>query len=231
MLYNKTQWREALEKNASVYYFYSSDPFLARTAAEKTLSELAAATDGEITVLDGPAPSVEELVMAAGTISFFGTRRIVSMPNLQPSSYGEKDLEEVCDVLSSSENATFVMFSVFAEERGQLKLGKQTKKLIALCEKEGYAAQMVHPGPQQLRALLRQRAREQGTELSENAAAAMLERCGQDMFLLENEVDKLAAASGCPRRRRSPSARSARRWWWRWGPAIWKQTSLTWCAV
>ena len=24
----------------------------------------------------------------------------------------------------------------------------------------------------------------------------MLERCGQDMFLLENEVDKLAAASG-----------------------------------
>ena len=34
MLYNKTQWREALEKGASVYYFYSSDPFLARTAAE-----------------------------------------------------------------------------------------------------------------------------------------------------------------------------------------------------
>ncbi len=196
MLYNKTQWREALEKGASVYYFYSSDPFLARTAAEKTLAELAAATDGEVTVLDGPAPSVEEMVMAAGTISFFGTRRIVSMPNLQPASYGEKDLEEVCDVLASTENATFVMFSVFTEERGQLKIGKQAKKLIALCEKEGYAAQMVHPGPQQLRALLRQRAREQGTELSENAAAAMLERCGQDMFLLENEVDKLAAASG-----------------------------------
>ena len=165
MLYNKTQWREALEKGASVYYFYSSDPFLARTAAEKTLAELAAATDGEVTVLDGPAPSVEEMVMAAGTISFFGTRRIVSMPNLQPASYGEKDLEEVCDVLASTENATFVMFSVFTEERGQLKIGKQAKKLIALCEKEGYAAQMVHPGPQQLRALFRQRAREQGTEL------------------------------------------------------------------
>lgn len=56
MLYNKTQWREALEKGASVYYFYSSDPFLARTAAEKTLAELAA-TDGEVTVLDGPAPA------------------------------------------------------------------------------------------------------------------------------------------------------------------------------
>ena len=70
MLYSKTQWREALEKSAPVYYFYSSDPFLARTAAEKTLAELAAATDGEVTVLDGPAPGVEEMVTAAGTISF-----------------------------------------------------------------------------------------------------------------------------------------------------------------
>ena len=42
MLYNKTQWREALEKGASVYYFYSSDPFLARTAAEKTAARLEA---------------------------------------------------------------------------------------------------------------------------------------------------------------------------------------------
>ena len=32
--------------------------------------------------------------------------------------------------------------------------------------------------------------------MPENAAAALLERCGQDLFLLENEVDKLAAASG-----------------------------------
>lgn len=196
MLYNKTQWREALDKETPVFYFYSSDLFLARAAAEKTLAELARATDGEVTVLQGPAPSVEELVMAAGTISFFATRRIVSLPDLQPNAYGDKDLEEVCDVLASAENAAFVLYSVFHEERGQLKIGKQAKKLIALCEKQGYAAQLAHPGPQQLRALLRQRAQELGTGLSENAAAAILERCGQDMFLLENEVDKLAAASG-----------------------------------
>lgn len=82
---------------------------------------------------------------------------------------------------------------------------------------------MVHPGPQQLRALLRQRAREQGTELSENAAAAILERCGQDMFLLENEVDKLAAASGY--------TEISPRWWWRWAPATWRRMCSTWCAV
>ena len=194
MLYNKTQWRESLEKNASVYYFYSSDPFLARTAAEKTLAELAAATDGEITVLDGPAPGVEELVMAAGTISFFGTRRIVSLPNLQPSSYGEKDLEEVCDVLASAENATFVMFSVFTEERGQLKIGKQAKKLIETCETLGYAAEVAHPGVQELRRMLRQRAEGMNTAMSESAAGLLLER--REPGLLGQRAASLLLAVG-----------------------------------
>lgn len=196
MLHNEKQWRAALQNGAPVFYFYSADGFLARTAAEKTLAALLEGGDSEETRLDGPAPSVEEVVMAAGTISFFGTRRVVFLPALQPTAYGEKDLAQVCDLLQSAENAVFVIYSVFGEERGKLKLGKQAKKLADVCGAAGYAAELAHPGPQQLRAMLRQRAEGQNTALSENAAAALLERCGQDMFLLENEVDKLAAASG-----------------------------------
>ena len=40
------------------------------------------------------------------------------------------------------------------------------------------------------------RAKEQKTTLPDGAAAALLERCGEDPFLLENEVDKLCALSG-----------------------------------
>ena len=36
----------------------------------------------------------------------------------------------------------------------------------------------------------------QDTTLSEGTATALLERCGEDPFLLENEVDKLCALSG-----------------------------------
>ena len=44
--------------------------------------------------------------------------------------------------------------------------------------------------------MLIERAKAQDTTLPEGAAAALLERCGEDPFLLENEVDKLCALSG-----------------------------------
>lgn len=195
MLHNEQKKNQALTNGAAVFYFYSVDPFLARSNAEKTVKALLE-QEGETTRLDGPAPSVEEIVMAAGTISFFGTRRIVELPMLQPSAYSEKDLAEICDILTNTENAVFVIHSVFAQERGEMKISKQAKKLIETCEKVGYAAEVAHPGVQEMRMMLRQRAQEQQTVLSENAAGVLLDRCGQDLFLLENEVNKLAAASG-----------------------------------
>lgn len=195
MLHSEQKQQTALKNGVPVFYFYSTDPFLARAHADKITAKLME-EDGETTRLDGPVPSVEEIVMAAGTISFFGTRRIVELPLLQPTAYSDKDLTEVCDIIKSAENAVFVIYSVFAQERGKIKLGKQAKKLIETCESVGYAAEITHPGPQELRRILRQRAEQQKTVLSENAAGVLLERCGQDLFLLENEVDKLAAASG-----------------------------------
>ncbi len=41
-----------------------------------------------------------------------------------------------------------------------------------------------------------ERAKAQGATLPDGAATALLERCGEDPFLLENEVDKLCALSG-----------------------------------
>lgn len=195
MLYNEKKKEEARKAGVPVFYFYSADPFLARSAAEKTAAALLA-DEGETTRLDGPSPSIEEMVVSAGTISFFGTRRVVEMPAFVPTGYTDKDMSEICEVISSAENAVFVLYSVFTKERGKLKIGKQAKKLIEYCEKIGYAAELAQPSAQELRRMLRQRADGHNTALSENAAAALLERCGQDMFLLENEVDKLAAASG-----------------------------------
>ncbi|MGN0984037.1 MAG: DNA polymerase III subunit delta, partial [Gemmiger sp.] len=68
-----------------MYYFYAAEEALVRTAAakvEKALSE----DDPETTVLDGPTPTVEEIVLAAGTISFFGGKRLVMVPLIRPAS-------------------------------------------------------------------------------------------------------------------------------------------------
>ena len=157
---------------------------------------LAAGEDEETTVLDGATPGIEQLIMAAGTISFFGTRRVVVLPEIDPSAYSDKDLDELCETLGSLENAVVVLGTVFDLERNKLKLGKRAQKLINQCKKLGFAEELAKPKPYELKIMMIERAKAQGTNLPEGAAGALLERCGEDPFLLENEVDKLCAVSG-----------------------------------
>ena len=70
------------------------------------------------------------------------------------------------------------------------------QKLIAQCKAIGYVEELAKPRPFELKAMMIDRAKAQGTSLPDGASAALLERCGEDPFLLENEVDKLCALSG-----------------------------------
>ena len=192
----ETKLRQLVEKGCPVYYFYSSERYLVRQAVSGLTRLLASGEDEETTILDGATPEIEQLIMAAGTISFFGTRRVVVLPEIDPATYSDKDLEELNDTLASLENAVVVMGSMFDLERNKLKLGKRAQKLIAQAKKLGYAEELAKPKPYELKVMMIERAKEQGATLPEGAASALLERCGEDPFLLENEVDKLCALSG-----------------------------------
>ena len=195
MLYSETELKKRLKSGCPVFYFYASDEALVRSAAakaEKFLSEEAPDT----TTLDGPTPSVEDIVLAAGTISFFGGRRLVILPLIRPSAYSDKDLQELCDTLSDTENAVFVLTSLLEEKYGKIKPGKREQKLIAACEKLGYCVQIAKPGRAALQEMARTWAGEYHTTFAPGAEAALLDRCGDDQFLLQNEIAKLAALSG-----------------------------------
>ena len=192
MLYSENELNKRLKAGCGLYYFYASDEALVHAAAQKALKYLTR-DDPETTVLDGPTPSVEEVVLAAGTISFFGGRRLVLMPLIRPSTYSDKDLQELCDTLSDTENAIFVMTSLVEERFGKLRPGKREQKLISCCEKLGYCVQINKPTASALQAMARDWAKETGAAFAPGAEAALLARCGADQFLLRNEIEKLAA--------------------------------------
>lgn len=192
MLYSENELNKRLKAGCGLYYFYASDEALVHAAAQKALKYLTR-DDPETTVLDGPTPSVEEVVLAAGTISFFGGRRLVLMPLIRPSTYSDKDLQELCDTLSDTENAIFVMTSLVEERFGKLRPGKREQKLISCCEKLGYCVQINKPTASALQAMARDWAKESGAAFAPGAEAALLARCGEDQFLLRNEIEKLAA--------------------------------------
>mgnify|MGYP002772607980 CR=1 FL=1 len=195
MLYSENELNKRLRSGCGLYYFYAADEALVHTAAQKALKVLNE-DDPETTVLDGPTPRVEEIVLAAGTISFFGGRRLVLMPLIRPSTYSDKDLQDLCDTLADTENAIFVMTSVIEEKFGKLRPGKREQKLISACEKLGYCVQLNKPGRAALQEMARTWAADVGAQFAKGAEAALLDRCGEDQFLLKNEIDKLAALSG-----------------------------------
>ncbi len=192
MLYSENELNKRLKAGCGLYYFYASDEALVHAAAQKALKYLNR-DDPETTVLDGPTPAVEEIVLAAGTISFFGGRRLVLMPLIRPSTYSDKDLQELCDTLSDTENAVFVMTSLVEERFGKLRPGKREQKLISCCEKLGYCVQINKPTASALQAMARDWAKETGAAFAPGAETALLARCGEDQFLLHNEIEKLAA--------------------------------------
>ncbi len=161
MLYSENELNKHLKAGCGLYYFYASDEALVHAAAQKALKYLTR-DDPETTVLDGPTPSVEEIVLAAGTISFFGGRRLVLMPLIRPSTYSDRDLQELCDTLSDTENAIFVMTSLVEERFGKLRPGKREQKLISCCEKLGYCVQINKPTASALQAMARDWAKETG---------------------------------------------------------------------
>lgn len=179
----------------SVYYFYSTEEYAVRSCTARVLSQLQKQeADVEVTRIDGAAPSIEEAVTAAGSISLFGTRRIVTMPALEPSAMPDADIAALCDLLQSLENAIVVMSTVFRDEKAMGT--KKAKQLIAAADQAGAAVQLSKPGAQELRAFVQSKAAEQGAHMSGAAASELVERCGQDPFVLENEVRKLSAVCG-----------------------------------
>lgn len=192
MLYSENELNKRIKAGCSVYYFYAAEEALVRDAAAKVEHALSK-DDPETTVLSGPTPSVEEIVLAAGTISFFGGKRLVLMPLVKPSAYSDKDLQEFCDTLADTENAVFILTSVLEERYGKIKPGKREQKLITACEKLGYCAQVAKPGRTALQGMLRDWAQEIGASFAPGAEGLLIDRCGEDQFLLHNEVEKLAA--------------------------------------
>ncbi len=184
--------KQLLHNGCPVFYFYGGDRALAQRACFAARS-LLQGEDTETTVLEGPTPEIEQIVMAAGTISFFASRRVVELPDLVPKTYSDADIEELCDTLESAENAVFFITSTYPVEYGRMQITKPAKRLIDCCKKIGYVAEIAPPRPDELQNILIEHATAQGATLPGRVAAALIERCGAELALLENEVDKLCA--------------------------------------
>lgn len=196
MIYHEANVIKILEKPLAhdVYYYFSTEEYLVRRYAEKTIELLQKEGDMEFTQIDGPVPDVGEAVAAMGMISLFGTRRIVYLPLVDPAAMPDADVTALCDLCHSLENSVLVLTSLLRDDKA--KSAKKVKRLITACEETGLVAELLKPQPVDAKRFAQNCAQRFGAVLSPTGAAALVDRCKTDYFLLENEIAKLAAASG-----------------------------------
>lgn len=72
MIVNAQKLEAVLQKplDQSVYYFFSTEEYLVRQAARRAVDSLCRESGEDATVIPGPVPDLDQVVMAAGTISF-----------------------------------------------------------------------------------------------------------------------------------------------------------------
>lgn len=179
----------------SVYYFCSTEVEPLRAAAQKVSKALLSHPDGaDTTRLDGPGIDFGAVIEAAGSLSFFGTPRVIELREIVVSSLSDKDAAELATLFADVQNAVFLITVLHKDKR--TAGSKKSKLLFDAAAKAGYAEELQKPTRQQNIAYIGKVAQHLGAQFAPGAEEVLLDRAGEDRPLLANETQKLAAISG-----------------------------------
>ncbi len=194
LITNETSLNNALKtvENYAVFCYFSTERYLLQSYAKKTINALLKQSDKDVTIIQGPKIDIEEIIAATGVISFFGTKRIVNITEIDIAALTDKDAKELADVIQNVDNSIIIMSCIIKEEKALTT--KKAKILQDAVLEIGLLANLKKPTLQSAQVFAISRAKTLGAQLSQGNAAIIVERLLTDYALIENEVAKLAAA-------------------------------------
>lgn len=185
----------ASSETVELFYFASTEENLLREKASEVRTKIVLREGNESpTIVEGPVPDLGSVIEAAGTLSFFGGRRIVELREISPSAMSDKDVEELATLFSQLENSVLLVTTLYKDKKTATT--KKAKSLFSAAEKVGYAQELSKPTQKENLAYLHKQAELLHVSFAPGAAETLLERVGEDWVLLRSETEKLAALSG-----------------------------------
>ncbi len=196
MTYTEADLKKHL-KNESLkrlYVLYGDESYLTAFYASKIASLAVTEDEADFNLdrLDGTALSANAIVAAAETLPAFAERRAVLVCdyNVATDTQGADVWEEFFEDLPESTVLVFWYCSVLPDGKAKWK------KFLAAAAKVGFVTEMNHPSVFEAAKLLCGGAKKRGCTLSDKVAEQLATRCGTDLHLLLNELDKLCACAG-----------------------------------
>ena len=181
-----------------VYFLYGEEPYLVAHFAS-LIVDAAVPADGmedfNRHVFDGTSLSLDALEAAVEAMPLMGEHTCVWVKNYDAGAANAAVTERMKAIIAKAENPCVLLFSVTAFTP-DIKKNTKWKAFLKEIDKRGASMCFEHRSASDTAALLMRGAQKRGAVLSRPVALMMIEQCGSDLFLLNNELDKLCAVVG-----------------------------------
>lgn len=188
---NYSQLKQYLAKNAPerLYLIQGEEIFLVNGAVNLFKNYALSQQEKNIVldILNGDECTSQDILNAADSMSLLGGEKLIIVKNTQ--SLKAKDQEQLLKYFSRPAPFTVLVFVV------EGKLDKR-KKFFKSFEEYGKVVSCPTPSQNECTGWLKQEAQNNDCELAYDAAKYLLEVCGKDLQLLNNELNKIITFVG-----------------------------------
>lgn len=196
-------WKQ-INKNKiePVYLLYGKESFLINETRQLLINKILNEDemDFNYSSYDLEETPIEVAIEDAETFPFMGEKRLVILQNPifltseKPKGKVEHNLSKLESYLAEPAPYSTVVFTAPYEKLDERKkITKELKRKAII----GEAKRLTEP---ELRAWIKDRAKENGVEIAEEAVELMLTLSGTNLFMLTSEIDKLVLYAGSTRR-------------------------------
>ncbi|GAW93463.1 DNA polymerase III subunit delta [Calderihabitans maritimus] len=197
---NYQQLLTKIEKNeiAPVYLFYGEEKFLFQEVLEALKNKIVTSgcSDFNYDVLDGSEVPVARIVEAANTLPVLAERRLVVVKEAEmfrsrsAEKSGSKDEEKMLlDYLSRPLPSTCLVFTVEGKVDAR-------KRLYRAVQEKGEVVNFPLLKGKALSAWVKKRVEQRGKRIEFPALQYLVAAVGENLFLLENEIEKICTFLG-----------------------------------
>jgi DNA polymerase-3 subunit delta len=181
----------------SLYLLHGPENYIMEKMAERIASTIVPEDlkAFNYTVAYGSEMKIDEFIATASSFPFLSERRVLVLRELEKLRGSWKKLVAYCEHPVPSSVVIF-QYNPFDEGRGRARESKEYDRLKAAVGRAGKTLAFERLTDAELRIWVAQEARHAGIELDTEAADALVQSVGDDLFDLKNEIVKLSIRYG-----------------------------------
>ncbi len=195
---NETMLKKQIKENAfaKVYFFYGEETYLVEKYSELVVSKVVGKTmvDFNLQRFDGKVP-VNTIAEAVEALPLMAERKCVLVTDFDAEGLNAAENKKLNELIENLPNSCVLVFRILSLEIN-LKKSAKWKNFLKLVDKAGDTLIFDYRTPAALAKYLSDYAEKRGCALSQEDGKYLVQQCGTELILLNNEMEKLCAYVG-----------------------------------